>query len=494
MRQYRLQKRQHPIFSPLALLSTFILACGLIGWVVVAGGRAFSPGDLSAVNHSGQQPGGFMSHANFDGACNKCHAPFKGVEAQRCEQCHKNIAQQRQTGVGLHSRINRVERCAACHQEHKGQDFDQLEAALVSFDHNITDFSLAKHLLDYQNLPLECPACHVTTGGFRLAANACIDCHQQAAPEFMATHTEAFGETCLDCHDGHDTMAGFTLQAHANVFPLEGIHATTPCEQCHAGGQFEDIATECVACHAEPEIHAGMFGEDCATCHRPEGWLPAMLNDRSFDHTQDTRFSLVTHVTNFDGAAFTCRTCHTDSQPVSFTDGQCIDCHGPANPVFINDHLAQFGETCMNCHNGTGELTHFDHNQLWPLEGQHATLTCESCHIDKLFRGTPRDCVGCHAEPAIHAGLFGVNCAACHTAQAWQPAQLTQHTFPLNHGEQGELDCATCHPSTYTQYTCYNCHEHNPSETERQHREEGIGQQQLPNCAQCHPTGREHEN
>jgi hypothetical protein len=40
-------------------------------------------------------------------------------------------------------------------------------------------------------------------------------------------------------------------------------------------------------------------------------------------------------------------------------------------------------------------------------------------------------------------------------------------------------------------YTCYGCHEHNPSEIEQEHREEGISDFQ--NCVACHPTGREKE-
>ena len=148
----------------------------------------------------------------------------------------------------------------------------------------------------------------------------------------------------------------------------------------------------------------------------------------------------------------------------------------------------------MDCHTGNGEFTNFDHNQVWLLDGQHATLQCTACHINKLFQGTARECVGCHAEPDIHVGLFGTNCTTCHTAQAWQPARLTQHTFPLDHGEQGEIACVTCHATTYTEYTCYNCHEHEPAETEHKHLEEGISREELPDCIRCHPTGLKTED
>jgi hypothetical protein len=53
--------------------------------------------------------------------------------------------------------------------------------------------------------------------------------------------------------------------------------------------------------------------------------------------------------------------------------------------------------------------------------------------------------------------------------------------------------CATCHTQTYAEYTCYGCHDHEPDETRRQHAEEGIGADQLADCAACHADGREHE-
>lgn len=495
MKQYRLLERQHPIFSPLAFISTVILACGLAGWIGLRGGQAFSPGELSAVNHNDAPAGGFLSHAEFENDCNQCHAPFAGIEAERCEACHANIAAQRQSADALHGRFENVTRCGHCHREHEGTNFDQFAAALGKFDHQIADFSLDKHVLTYQDAPLECTDCHQNTGRkFTVLVTACQECHQTARPDFMANHIQAFGAACLDCHDGHDTMANFTVAAHAEVFVLAGFHASTRCELCHAGGQFEGTAAECVACHTEPAAHAGMFGTNCTTCHTPDGWQPAKVNFLPFDHTRDTRFSLVKHTSNFDGAAFTCRTCHPGSQPVSFSQGQCVDCHRPATPQFMDGHLAQFGQNCLTCHSGTGEMTHFDHNQVWALEGQHAALDCTGCHIDQVFKGTPNTCAGCHAEPGIHAGLFGTNCANCHTAQAWQPAKLIQHSFPLDHGGQGEVACETCHAATYTEYTCYGCHEHDPDSTERVHLAENISRDALPACADCHPTGREAVN
>lgn len=52
----------------------------------------------------------------------------------------------------------------------------------------------------------------------------------------------------------------------------------------------------------------------------------------------------------------------------------------------------------------------FNHNTTgFFLDGAHARESCESCHTQGLFRGTPRDCATCHrpggrapGKPATH--------------------------------------------------------------------------------------------
>ncbi|MCA9934739.1 MAG: hypothetical protein H6662_16500 [Ardenticatenaceae bacterium] len=491
MRQVPLQRRQHPIFSPIALLSTLLLAGGLTIALFLTGGRAFNPGDLSTMNFSGAEVGGVMSHADIADNCNQCHAPMQGVDAARCEQCHESVAQQRAAGEGTHGRLPNVERCADCHSEHQGADFDMMQAALDAFDHTTTTFSLAQHARDYDNLPLACDDCHISTHDFSPNPTACDDCHRAADADFMTTHITDFGADCLACHDGHDTMAQMTAVEHAEFFVLAGKHAEAACVGCHTGTDFTGASQECEACHAEPAAHAGLFGTACADCHTPDGWETAVLDGTNFDHARDTRFNLIGHVVNHDGQDFTCRTCHTSTEDFAFSETQCTDCHAVYQADFIIPHAAEMGKNCLNCHDGTGEITNFDHALVWPLEGQHTVIECAACHIDQSFAGTPRECVACHEEPLIHAGLFGTECAACHTAVAWSPAQLTQHTFPLTHGGEGEIDCATCHTNTYTTYTCYNCHEHDPVDIAREHLEEGIGADRLDACVECHPTGEE---
>lgn len=109
-------------------------------------------------------------------------------------------------------------------------------------------------------------------------------------------------------------------------------------------------------------------------------------------------------------------------------------------------------------------------------------------YLESEVEEDPHQCFACHEEPALHAGSFGTNCARCHNAVTWKPAVLTKHTFLLDHGGQGDVDCKTCHPTNYVEYDCYSCHEnHQASEIEDVHLAEGISA--YDDCADCHQTG-----
>ncbi len=493
MKQYRRIERQHPIFSPVALISTLVLMVGLAVGVYLTGGRAFSPGELSGLNHSGEPIGNVMSHADIGDDCGQCHAPFQGVEATLCQECHENIAVER-AEEGLHGRLPNVAQCSSCHLEHQGQYYDLKTAAIADFDHDLTKFSLAHHSVRGANAEMTCADCHLEEGRYTVQESICASCHRERDADFMAQHVEGFGTSCLSCHDGLDTLADFTIADHATLFALTGAHETAPCESCHIAGQFAGTPQECVACHAEPEKHRTMFGTECSDCHTTIAWQPATLNGTPFDHERDTTFSLARHLNDFDGSEMSCLHCHSGEQPLQVANATCEACHGTAAPTFMAEHTERFGPTCQDCHDGLDSMADFDHDDVWPLAGQHAVIECAACHVNQVFQGTPRECVACHAEPEIHRGIFGTDCANCHTVEAWLPAQLRQHTFPLDHGEQGVLECATCHTGTsYTAYDCTTCHEHNVEEVLDEHEDLNITQAELFNCASCHPTGREDE-
>lgn len=293
----------------------------------------------------------------------------------------------------------------------------------------------------------------VVLGGFGSHAEfeqTCRLCHQP----LRAT----LGELCLACH----------TEIAAEIDTSSGLHARL------------ENAARCQVCHSD---------------HRGREFNPTLAAYNSFDH-ELARFSLVHHQQDYAGTEMACAACHDPGDYAAVADLKCQHCHAGHDPAYMQEHVTNYGAACQDCHDGVDRMSGFDHAQVFPLDGQHAEIGCAACHANRVFAGTPRLCVDCHPEPQAHAGLFGLECAACHTTSAWSPATMLEHSFPLEHGlERGQppTACATCHPATYNEYTCYGCHEHQPAETSRKHSEEGISAAELPACVECHPGGRDAE-
>jgi hypothetical protein len=484
-------QRRNRIVSIPGILILVLLFAGLGAALWRSGGLAFSPGSLSAKSRAGLVLQGYESHAEFEQNCQLCHQPLETGQAELCLDCHMPVEVQIQTGSSLHGVIERADRCSDCHSEHQGRDFDLLRDALVRFDHSVTTFSLDWHQLDYDAAPMKCTGCHAMAPEFSFTVEKCEECHRTEDSDFIQQHVRDFGKACLDCHDGKDRMTGFDHQTTG--FPLQGKHAAVACVGCHAGVGFENTPSQCMDCHAEPEIHRGAFNSECVSCHSPQAWKPASLNGRHFIHAVQAGFSLERHGIDYAGALMTCKSCHPDSIDV-FGLPACIDCHANQEAAFMDQHTSQFGTECLACHDGVDRMSNFEHNRVFPLEGRHAEIKCETCHAEKSFQGTPADCGGCHAEPEIHAGFFGAQCQYCHTSTSWTPAQMRMHNFPPDHGGQGLIDCQTCHLDTYVDYTCFGCHEHQTQPVAESHAQAGITAEELPACAQCHPAGLIEEN
>jgi hypothetical protein len=83
----------------------------------------------------------------------------------------------------------------------------------------------------------------------------------------------------------------------------------------------------------------------------------------------------------------------------------------------------------------------------FPLSGGHATAPCETCHVGGVFKGTPRNCDGCHAvgkrvlaTPKSNAHVVtDAPCESCHfNTSTWLGARY-------NHGTAIPGQCRTCH-------------------------------------------------
>jgi len=487
-------KRANPFGSPAGFVLTFLFFVGLSVWLWRGRGLAFSPGEVSEKSSPGIQIQGYSSHAEFEKQCRLCHEPLSSTLAEKCVECHTNVGEQMTKEEGLHGHMDLMAGCHFCHTEHRGRQFDPSLAAQSLFDHSTTLFSLNWHQIGYDAQSIDCHSCHTGELAHGAPDTACADCHAQADAAFISTHQIEAGTHCQACHDGADRMRNFD---HATTaYPLEGGHTNADCTGCHVEGKMQGISQACQDCHSEPTAHQGIFAQDCVTCHTPLGWKPAQLDGQPFDHATSTLFSLNRHNLDYQGKPMNCQSCHGASGREAASMQSCIDCHAIADPPFMQEHQAQFGSTCLDCHDGVDRLNGFTHDLVFVLDGKHAEEPCQGCHTDAngspRFRNTPTECFECHAEPQIHAGAFGLQCQYCHTAAAWSPASLRLHTFPVSHGmEDGSpaADCQTCHPTNYINYTCYGCHEHQPQEIEASHDQAGITQQELPDCIACHISG-----
>jgi Cytochrome c7 and related cytochrome c len=118
------------------------------------------------------------------------------------------------------------------------------------------------------------------------------------------------------------------------------------------------------------------------------------------------------------------------------------------------------------------QRTGFDHLTTgFELRDAHRDMACEYCHVNGVFKGTPRTCEGCHtigsrisATPKPPKHIFSAdNCALCHAGYNFAPIFRMDHT-----GAKG---------------SCFSCH-NNVTAT-------GKDAKHIPtdnNCTACHTT------
>jgi len=482
-------RRLNPFGNLLGYFLTFLLFIGIGLSLLSNRGLAFSPGELSAKGIEEVIIKGFSSHANFEKQCNTCHEPVTSTLATKCLDCHTDVEQQIANTNGAHSQIADNHECASCHPDHRGRNFDLTSAAYQLFDHSVTNFSLNLHQINFDATPMTCSACHKDSSYSVVDNQPCESCHSNHEQAFDKVHIVNYGTNCLGCHDGVDSMLVFDHTQ--TLFALSGQHAELKCVDCHTDGNSQKAPTTCQDCHAESEAHLGEFEATCEICHNQQSWTPANLNGSDFEHFVNTGFSLTLHATDYSNQVISCRNCHPTELKI-LEKQACLDCHTNHNAVFMTQHQLQYGNDCMVCHDGVDRLRNFDHNNFFILDGKHASIQCEACHANQIYRSTPNECYQCHLEPEIHRGVFGQKCAYCHNSDAWSPANLRKHEFPINHGLDNpgvQLGCTACHGSNYFEYTCYSCHDHQTDEIVKIHTDEGVSTQDLTACASCHPTG-----
>jgi hypothetical protein len=106
----------------------------------------------------------------------------------------------------------------------------------------------------------------------------------------------------------------------------------------------------------------------------------------------------------------------------------CAGCH-ESDFQGARHHPGMKPTTCGTCHAQSGwQPTRLDHS--WKLDGAHEKSDCFACHTGTppTFRGTAKECVGCHRDDDAKANAkldwhvrAGTACAECHGTSAWKP-------------------------------------------------------------------------
>lgn len=248
-------------------------------------------------------------HASL--ACDSCHrgGDLKAPLPRECAGCHAATDVHAGRFAGA---------CADCHAQDSWQ--------VASFDHE----KRAKYALRGAHATLDCHACHTGVLKQQQLAKECVGCH--AVDD---VHKGSLGRDCQRCHQETSWRDEVKLDHDLTRFPLVGLHAGVPCEECHATRAFREAPHECVSCHRARDVHKDQLGDDCGRCHNPNGW-----GYWQFDHTTMTKFPLT-------GAheRLGCRDCHREPEHASSTAGECASCH-QADDV----HEGQFGRDCGRCH------------------------------------------------------------------------------------------------------------------------------------------------
>jgi hypothetical protein len=497
----------YPLAMPLSILFILMfLACD-------PAKAQISPGPLS------------KAHQSLSGTtqCASCHQFGASTPTFKCLDCHKEVAQRLAAKHGYHAQIQmrnaNGKECVRCHLEHNGEDFDLIhwEPSLKQFDHRLTGYNL-----EGKHAGVACEKCHTPSQmvpaerslikmkelskSFFGLSQTCLTCH--ADP-----HRGQLSNDCQRCHTADGWKPAPLFNHATSKYPLTGAHEKVPCAKCHhtvadakpfikyTGLSF----AKCTACHADP--HKGSFTQSCESCHNTASWKQ-IKGLQGFDHSKTKYPLLGKHKT------VACEDCHKHGDfKAQIPFAKCMDCHK-------DYHGGQFlkragGAECAGCHTVDGfkpsTFTVKDHEATkYPLEGLHAKVTCDKCHLPKaentLFKIIQTQCKDCHED--IHKGQFkGApyedRCEECHDVKGFKPGHfgLARHKktrFPLTGGHAAVL-CVDCHKpvpagsATPVKYhfedrTCTACHQDPHKGQFREQMKAKRADGTMVGCEACHTT------
>lgn len=155
-----------------------------------------------------------------------------------------------------------------------------------------------------------------------------------------------------------------------------------------------------------------------------------------------------------------CASCHTSTEGVD--EAKCISCHVGNKALLARQPTtfhANVGQ-CTSCHiehqGVNANLREMNHQALAQIGTRLLPTVKEEIHVSSgvsLRTNHPLvstleatlDCSGCHSSKDPHIGLFGTDCASCHTTRQW-----TIDAF--QHPSIRSTDCAQCHQAPPSHY------------------------------------------
>lgn len=290
--------------------------------------------------------------------CHKSDDAHNGALGKECASCHSEESWKKQKTfdhsktkfplIGAHSKAQCVtchigerykdlpRKCIDCHRSqdaHKGRFGEKCETCHGSTEWKSIQFDHAKSTkfpLNGAHKSAKCSACHVGDLYADKLPTTCVACHKENDP-----HKGQLGTRCESCHNEVSWRQKVSFDHDVTRFPLIGLHAAVPCEECHRSQAFRETPSRCASCHKDTH-HEGKLGPECQRCHNPNGW-----SLWQFNHDRDTKYPLTGAHANLQ-----CQACHTQPTNAAVTaPTACHGCHSDDDA-----HRGTFGRSCEKCH------------------------------------------------------------------------------------------------------------------------------------------------